>query len=282
MVAITWDGINHDFLISVSGDRARKLMRKVPDFRRQFARLQRNILGRLARRSSWCACLLPPGIPLQLRNYNCDHTPGKRLLVFLPGLGDVVDDYEIHGFIDAVRGRGIIADMAVADMHLGYYLKRTATERLRQDVILPAQQCGYQEIDLIGISLGGFGALNYSLHYPNDIARVFLLAPYLGERRLIDDLCRAGGLMKWQPANVAAHDYQTKLWLWLKEYRGDLPGYPSLYLGYGLKDKFAAANQLLAQQIPAHHVDKVPGKHDWPTWIRLWHRMLRHMADQPR
>jgi pimeloyl-ACP methyl ester carboxylesterase len=126
------------------------------------------------------------------------------LLVFLPGLGDVVDDYEIYGFIDAVRGRGIIADMAVADMHLGYYLKRTAAERLRQDVILPAQQCGYQEIDLIGISLGGLGALYYSLHCPNDIAQVFLLAPYLGERRLIDNIYRAGGLMKWQPADVAA------------------------------------------------------------------------------
>jgi S-formylglutathione hydrolase FrmB len=204
------------------------------------------------------------------------------LLVFLPGLGDVVDDYEIYGFIDAVRGRGIIADMAVADMHLGYYLKRTAAERLRQDVILPAQQCGYQEIDLIGISLGGLGALYYSLHCPNDIAQVFLLAPYLGERRLIDNIYRAGGLMKWQPADVAANDYSTKLWLGLKDYRGDHPGYPSLYLGYGLQDKFAAANQLLAQQIPAHHVDKVSGKHDWPTWIRLWHSMLRHIADQPR
>lgn len=176
----------------------------MPDFQRRFARLQRNILGRLARRLSWCACLLPSDAPLQLRSYNCDHTPGKRLLVFLPGLGDVVDDYEIYGFIDAVRGRGIIADMAVADMHLGYYLKRTAAERLRQDVILPAQQCGYQEIDLIGISLGGLGALYYSLHCPNDIAQVFLLAPYLGERRLIDNIYRAGGLMKWQPADVAA------------------------------------------------------------------------------
>ena len=79
-------------------------------------------------------------------------------------------------------------------MHFGYYLRRTAIERLREDVIVPAQRKGYGEIDLVGISLGGFGALYYAMHHPGEIARLFLLAPYLGEQPVVREICTAGGV----------------------------------------------------------------------------------------
>src|SRR5712672_3477612 len=56
----------------------------------------------------------------------------------------------------------MLADIVVADLHFGYYLRQTAIERLREDVILPARTRGYQCISLVGISLGGFGALYYA------------------------------------------------------------------------------------------------------------------------
>ncbi len=146
--------------------------------------------------------------------------------------------------IDAVRQYGISADMIAADMHFGYYIRRTAVERLRHDTILPAQRKGYCEIDLVGISLGGFGALFYAVHHPAEIARLFLLAPYLGQQPLIREISTAGGAKKWNPLNVADSDYQRKLWLWLKRYDNQC-ACPSLYLGYGLQHKFASANQLL-------------------------------------
>ena len=199
-------------------------------------------------------------------------------MVFLPGIGDVLEDYEFHGFVEAVRQNGVPADMIVADMHFGYYVRQTAVERLRQDVIVPAQDRGYREIDLIGISLGGFGALIYAMHYPRELARLFLLAPYLGERLLVEEMAQAGGAKKWRP-KVAADDYQRRLWLWLKDYAVGSRDFPALYLGYGLQDKFAAANRLLAELLPPPHRCTIPGKHDWTTWSRLWNLMLARIAD---
>ena len=53
--------------------------------------------------------------------------------------------------------------MTVADIHLSYYITRTAIQRLREDVILPARASGYKRISLAGISLGGLGALYHAI-----------------------------------------------------------------------------------------------------------------------
>ena len=101
--------------------------------------------------------------------------------------------------------------MAV-DAHYGYYGRRTLRERLAQDVVLPARS-RYREVWLVGISMGGMGALSYVAQYPDHIARALLLAPYLGET-------------EW-------------MWRWIR----DQPAHPRLYLGYGSRDRFAAANR---------------------------------------
>ena len=43
-----------------------------------------------------------------------------------------------------------------------------------------------------------------------------------------------------------------------------------LYLGYGIRDRFATTNALLGARLPATHVRSLPGGHDWRTWKRLW------------
>jgi hypothetical protein len=88
-----------------------------------------------------------------------------------------MEDYELNGFIEAVRRNEPPIDMIVADMHFGYYLTRTVVERLHGDIVLPARESGYEHISIAGISLGRFGALHYAMHHPTDIAQLFLLAP---------------------------------------------------------------------------------------------------------
>jgi pimeloyl-ACP methyl ester carboxylesterase len=157
------------------------------------------------------------------------------------------------------------------------YIKRIAIERLREDIILPARAKGYTRMSLAGISLGGFGALYYAMHHAEDIARLFLLAPYLGDERVIGEISQAGGVKSWSPdATSAEHDEPRKLWRWLKRVANGT-GSLSLvdfYLAYGLQDAFAAGNNLLAELLPAGHVYTIRGKHDWTTWSSLWDMLL--------
>jgi pimeloyl-ACP methyl ester carboxylesterase len=197
----------------------------------------------------------------------------RRLIIFLPGLGDILEDYEFYGFIEAVRQSGVPADMLAADLHFGYYLRRTAIERLRNDIVLPARRNGYEELDILGISLGGLGALHYAIEHPGEIRRLFLLAPYVGDQRIIGEVAAAGGARRRQPGEVAEHDYQRKLWRWLRSYRSGA-NMPELYLGYGEQDKFASGNRLLGEVLAQNHVYTVAGSHNWPTWSRLWKILL--------
>src|SRR5207249_2772845 len=68
--------------------------------------------------------------PVRVKHYRSDD-PARELLIFLPGIGDVLEDYESRGFIDAAHKSGVALDITVADMHFGYYVTRTAVERLR-------------------------------------------------------------------------------------------------------------------------------------------------------
>jgi len=192
-----------------------------------------------------------------------------------------LEDYELRGFIDAAQRSAVPFDITVADMHLGYYITRTAIQRLREDVIVPARANGYKRISLAGISLGGFGALYYALHHPADVARLFLLAPYLGDERVIGEISRAGGAKDWNPDSITEHDEPHKLWQSLKRLANEASGLglANFYLAYGLQDNFAAGNNLLAELLPAGHVYTVHGKHDWRTWSSLWNMLLAQSKD---
>src|SRR5262245_55765928 len=244
-------------------------------------RWQRGLCASLARRFPPGVLLLPAAVPLRQR-YHCTevHAPGE-LFVFLPGIGDIMDDYEYHGFVEAVRRRGRPADALAVDAHYGYYARRTVLQRLRQDVMVPAQARGYQRVWLVGISLGGVGATLYRNASPGDLAGLVLLAPFLGSPGLIREIAGAGGVGRWQPGRVAASDYQRQLWQWLKRYTAPDASLPVLYLGYGERDAFAPGHRLLAAVLPRERIFVDAGKHDWPTWRRLWEQFLWGTADKP-
>lgn len=198
----------------------------------------------------------------------------RILLVMLPGVSDVPEDFVKHGFVEAIRNRGLPVDVVAADAHMEYYVEHSVIDRLAADVIAPARKQGYARIWLMGISLGGFGSIAYVCEHPAEIDGVILLAPYLGSRGLIAEVGRAGGLSGWQPGEILRDDEERRVIAWLKEYRAKDPGFPAIYLGYGSHDRFIEAAEMLAQRLPAERVVTVKGGHDWPTWTRLWARVL--------
>ena len=199
---------------------------------------------------------------------------GETLLVMLPGTGTRPHEMIDRGFVRAVRERRLRVDAVVVDAHPGLYLDRSLDARLAQDIVAPAR--GARRVWLLGISLGGMGALLYARAHPADIEGVILLAPFLGTRGAIAKITRAGGLDHWCPGAIAAGDDEAALLAWLKTCRADPAQTPAIYLGYGTRDRYAGASALLVGRLPAERVVTIDGGHDWATWLELWERTLDH------
>jgi pimeloyl-ACP methyl ester carboxylesterase len=223
--------------------------------------------------------LRPTPVPMRMVRYAHHGTqrPGC-LIVFLPGRWNWASQYETAQFVQAVHHAGIRADMEAVEAHNGYNAKRTVLTRLREDVIAPALAQGYTQIWLVGVSMGGLGALLYVRAYPEDITGVVALAPFLGDPDVITEIRAAGGVHHWQPTTMAPGDYQRHLWQWLQRYLARPEGGTALYLGYGHQDRFAPAHQLLATGLPGAQVFTTRGGHDWQTWRLLWQAFLRQAA----
>jgi pimeloyl-ACP methyl ester carboxylesterase len=197
-------------------------------------------------------------------------------VVLLPGRGGHAGDFRKAGFLDVAQKAGLEAGVVAVDAHLAYYAKRTVVMRLREDVIAPARARGCREVWLVGVSMGGLGALLYAERHPEDVAGIFLMAPYLGSEKTLKEIQNAGGLRAWSPRQPPdPDDYQRSLWRWLKGNLVEAPANPvPIYLGYGKKDAFAPANALLAAELPPERVFLEPGGHDWPVWLKLWEDFL--------
>lgn len=220
-----------------------------------------------------CALFPPTRDRLDVLELGGRCTPqADTLLVFLPGRYDKPQDLVSNGFARAVRERGLDADIVIPDLHFGYYLERTAVDRLHQDVIGPARAKGYRQIRLVGISLGGFGALLYAQMHPGMVDELVLIAPYLGESRIHQEIARAGGLKAWDPGQWTPEDYERTLWAWLRGQGADAS--PFISLGYGRNDSFAMSNRLLAAALPESRVTSTAGGHEWAPWLRIWETAL--------
>ncbi len=223
-----------------------------------------------------CNLLTPPThIPMDLLRPSGGPCAGRAptLLVMLPGVRSRPDEFIDEGFVAAVRSRGLAADIVVADAHLGYYEDRSVLRRLRDDVVRPARAAGYRHIWLVGISLGGFGALGYGARMGDEIDGIVALAPYLGRRTLQQEINAAGGPLRWSrtPHERLDDDLEREVWEWMA---AGPPARLPVFLGYGREDRFAEAHRLLAGLLPPDRVDSVPGDHDWPAWRALWAHWL--------
>jgi pimeloyl-ACP methyl ester carboxylesterase len=200
------------------------------------------------------------------------------LLVFLPGAFLKPEEFEREGFVSAVRERDLAADALLVDADVSYYYDQTFVERLHDDVVLSQRALGYKSIWLVGISIGGFGALIHELAMPGTVDGIVALAPYLGRRPIGAEIHQAGGLRAWRAPEGPAPDQEVdrKLWPWLQQYTspGRAKRLPPLYLGFGLADRFASNHRLLADALPQGRVFTTEGGHDWPQWSTLWRKML--------
>ncbi|MEO5732243.1 MAG: alpha/beta hydrolase [Rubrivivax sp.] len=232
--------------------------------------------------------LAPPGA--------CSAAAGRIapvLVVMLPGAYSLPPEFVDEGFVALLRQQGVDVDVQIVDSHLGYFSNGSALSRLRDDVIAPARARGYQQIWLVGISLGGYGSLAYAAVHGNDprvgIDGVVAIAPYLGGRRLLADIQDAGGPVAWaatKPPVVddrvpsmakggASDDAGREVWRWLVAHAaGDRTKALPVYLGFGTEDRLAEGHRLLAGVLPQSRVDRAPGGHDWPPWRDLWQQWL--------
>ncbi len=223
-----------------------------------------------------CAASRPTTIPMKTLFDAAPATDGpKALLVIMPGIQDVPGDLVRHGFIRAVRERGIAADVVVVDAHFGYYLDRSFEERLRSDVIGPARARGYSSIWLSGVSLGGFGSLLYASRNPLDVDGLITLAPLIARGSVTSEILSAGGLSYWNPPQTfEIPDFGRRLPAWLKGYGKAATPRPPLYLGFGANDLFAPIYAALGDLLPEGQRLVAPGGHTWTQWISLWEEML--------
>lgn len=205
-----------------------------------------------------------------------DEAPGaegeRLLLIMLPGAKNTPQQLVEYGFIRALRGRGLPVDVYALAAHADYYLERGEIERLLHDALDAVRAQGYRHIWLMGISLGGLGAMLCATQRMADIEGVLLLAPFLGTRGIISEVIAAGGLQCWQAPDDG--DPERAFLAQLAACPFQAPHFPQIHLGYGLDDHYMAASELLSACLPQQRVLALPGGHDWETWRRLWDGLL--------
>jgi pimeloyl-ACP methyl ester carboxylesterase len=196
-------------------------------------------------------------------------TTAATRMVWLPGAYHGAQHFLEAGFPEAVLERQIPLDLMFVDLDMRHLDDREALNQLRCEIVLPALEAGIS-VWLAGISLGGLIALDFASSYPDRLQGLCLLAPYLGNRMLLNEIAAAGGLEAWDPGELAEQDGERRIWRYLKAASEARP----LYLGYGREDRFAAAHGLLARELPPGAVDVIGGGHEWRTWTKLWENFL--------
>ncbi len=153
------------------------------------------------------------------------------------------------------------------------YLEGAVAPALQEAVIAPARAAGYRRVWLLGISLGGMGALSYAATRAADIEGLILLAPFIGTHGTMAELIRAGGFAGWRPETSTATPAEQKILSWLQTRLGGAPG-PQIWLGHATKDRFAAGHRLLAAALPQRQTVLVEGGHDWPAWRAAFQALM--------
>ena len=224
-----------------------------------------------------CASYYSAPVPMRTVFHQEKRAQGHdTLVVFLPGHRSLPEDFAAEGLVDMLRKNRPRVDSLAAGATLGYFIKESLPERLREDIILPARARGYKKIWLVGISMGGSGALWYLKKYPSTVQGVLLLSPFIADKDVVKEVESAGGLAKWEPRSpLDKKDYQRAQLLWLKSYLNPNPALPVLALGFGDSDRFRLSNRMLAGILPAGRVVTVPGGHDWKTWAGIFEKFVR-------
>jgi hypothetical protein len=233
--------------------------------------LARNLLVALAALVQ-CSCLFLPKpaerIPQEWVSAASAGT-SRRIVVVLPGQGDDLSALKRAGIAAAVQRGMPDTDVALIELTLAYYLEGRATQRLHTEVIEPIRQRGYDEIYLMGASMGGMGVLLYEREHPGKLAGLVLLAPFMGGRSLIKEI-KSVGLAHWDAAPVAQQLNRglvpNEEWRLVQSWLNSRQRTHSVWLVCGQSDRFFEAAGLLAQALPPDHYIAPAGGHKWTVW----------------
>ena len=128
------------------------------------------------------------------------------LLVLLPPALANIDDFEAQGFVSAVRQRQLPVDLLLADVTAQHVLDHRVVAALAEQVLQPARANGYRSIWLAGISMGAFNALHCAAHHADELAGLYLIAPYPGTADVVAEIRAAGGAARWCQQPLSAQD----------------------------------------------------------------------------
>ena len=177
----------------------------------------------------------------------------RILLLMLPGAKNTPQQLVDNGFIQALAGTEFASGCAGIWMHMPICIWIEPTSRhLLHHTLDEARSHGYRRIWLLGISLGGSGAMICATQRTAEIEGIFLLAPFLGTRGIIAEVEAAGGLADWQAGEIGSRDHERAL---LEQIRCSQIGtdeFPAIYLGFGSEDRYRGASMMLAEHVCRH------------------------------
>jgi pimeloyl-ACP methyl ester carboxylesterase len=216
--------------------------------------------------ASGCVYFKTASTPVPSEYFNYDES-NSTLVLLLPGLGESPSNFVKHGAVHQIIACQPKANIIGIDSHFAYYHNASIVTRLREDIIVPARQAGVRKIWLLGISLGGMASLLYWQQYPDEIAAVIVMAPYLGE---------------WDELELYLNDRNRFLESSNKDFLDLWDGLtnppvsvPEITLAYGETDKFNQQQRWLAGLLDRDKVITTAGGHRWTVWQTLWPEALR-------
>lgn len=209
--------------------------------------------------------------------------PAQRLVVVLPGRADSLDGLADIGIAAVIQQQWPDADVLLTGLGMVFYMERRAGQRLHDEVIVPARRSHHGQVWLLGVSLGGMGALLYDRRYPDAVDGMILLSPFLGRARIHREIRAAGGLAAWHggPMHAMGPDsFESELWRYLQGWATRPQRTRTVWVAYGASEPFRKPIALMAPLLPPGHVIALPGHHDWELWLPATRAVLERVDGQ--
>jgi len=224
-------------------------------------------------------CFGPARAPIPRLDYRNPSVADRNtnLMILLRGIWGGPEVFAEQGIVEDIFQQRLPFDLVAPDAHFGYYRNETLSRRLQEDIILPAKQQGYEQIWLVGVSMGGLGALIHAGESPAQIDGILLINPFLGWGDVAEEISAAGGLENWQAGEFSSSDWERYLWHGIQQLVVGKKKSLSIYLGSGEGDYFRAEQEVLAAALPPERSLSLPGGHDYATMKMLWLSLRKHV-----
>ncbi len=194
----------------------------------------------------------------------------EKLLLLMPGLGDDLDSFidnrVAQRFVAACSGY----DVLYVDAYLAYYRNHSLPVRLENDVF--SQISDYKKKVILGVSMGGFGAVLSARDFNDQVDGLVLVAPFLGDEEVLKRIAAAGGVRRWQMQD-SSEQYE-RLWSWIKANANSPLLSEHTFLLTGDQDAMYESHQLLRPLLRNGYFRVVHGGHKWKVWNRALDQWL--------